>query len=177
MTTSTTIPVASARQRRRTVTRGALRLLGAAGLAVDAYVHTDLAGRYVTNGALSESTLFLLQAALAAAAALGVAVRGRRPEAAFGVIVAAAALGAVLLYRYVDVGAIGPLPNMYEPVWYTEKTISAIAEAVALVSCAALFLLGAPRRMQRSRPSPLGVVDGHAGVRVPAVGQLRGHRR
>jgi len=28
--------------------------------------------------------------------------------------VAASALGAVLLYRYVDVGSLSPLPNMYE---------------------------------------------------------------
>jgi hypothetical protein len=43
-------------------------------------------------------------------------------------------VGAVLLYRYVDVGAIGPVPNMYEPVWFTLKTRSAVAEgAVAVV--------------------------------------------
>jgi hypothetical protein len=40
----------------------------------------------------------------------------------------------VLLYRYVDVGAIGPVPNMYEPVWFGEKLHSAYAEGgVALV--------------------------------------------
>lgn len=118
-----------------------LRALAAGGLAVDAYVHTGLAARFETGGTVSESTLFLVQAALAAAAALGIAVRGRRPEAGFGLVVAAAALGAVLLYRYVDVGTLGPLPDMYDPAWYPEKTLSAVAEAVAVLACACLFAL------------------------------------
>jgi hypothetical protein len=143
---------------RRTGVRSVLRLLGAAGLAVDAYVHTDLAGRYdfSNGGSINQSTLFLIQAGFAAAAALAVAVRGRRPEAAFGFVVAAAALGAVLLYRYVDVGVLGPLPNMYEPIWYTEKTVSMIAEAVAVVSCAALFIVGAGPRRRRAHTASAG---------------------
>ena len=125
-----------------------LRLLAAAGLAVDAYVHTDLAGGFDTGGTLSETRLFLIQASLAALAALGIVVRGRRLEAAFGFLIAAAALGAVLLYRYVNVGKLGPLPNMYDPAWYTEKTVSLIAEAVAVVACAALL---AVRQRQHRR--------------------------
>jgi hypothetical protein len=39
----------------------------------------------------------------------------------------------VLLYRYVDVGSIGPIPNMYEPVWFGEKTHSAYAEGLVAV--------------------------------------------
>jgi hypothetical protein len=128
-----------------------LRVVAAAGLAVDAYVHTDLASRFDTGGTISESTLFLLQASLAAAAALGLVVRGRRLEAAFGFLVAAAALGAVLLYRYVDVGKLGPLPDMYDPAWYTEKTLSVIAEAVAVVACAALFALRMRAHRRRAR--------------------------
>ena len=49
-------------------------------------------------------------------------------------LVAASALGAVLLYRYVDVGSLGPLPNMYEPTWYFRKTLSAYAEGAAVVA-------------------------------------------
>ena len=56
-------------------------------------------------------------------------------------LVAAGGLGAVLLYAYVDVGGFGPLPNMYDPIWYPEKTISAIAEAVAAVGALALLTL------------------------------------
>jgi hypothetical protein len=133
-------PMASSQ--RRGGLRLALRLVTAAGLALDAYVHTDLAGRFETGGTISESTLFLVQAGFAALAALLVFVRGRRPEAAFALLVAAAALGAVLLYRYVDVGTIGPLPDMYDPAWYPEKTLSAVAEAVAVLAGAALLLTG-----------------------------------
>lgn len=137
----------------RRVARWALRALAAAGLAVDAYVHVDLSGRYDIGGTISQSTLFLIQASLAAVAALAIVLRGRRPEAAFGFVVAAAALGAVLLYRYVDVGPLGPLPNMYEPVWYAEKTLSAFAEGVAVLACAALFIVGAPPRRRTRRRS------------------------
>jgi hypothetical protein len=46
----------------------------------------------------------------------------------------AAALGAVLLYRYVDVGVLGPLPDMYENTWQVPgKLLSAYAEGAAVV--------------------------------------------
>lgn len=127
-----------------------LRLIAAAGLAVDAYVHADLAGRYDGNGAdISQGTLFRIEAALAALAALLVLVHGRRLAAGFALLVSASALGAVLLYRYVDVGSLGPLPNMYEPLWFTEKTVSAVAEAVAAGASAALLVMQmVPRRVR-----------------------------
>jgi hypothetical protein len=110
----------------------------AAGLAVDAVVHLRLAGdRDAIGGALSEGNLFRIEAAAALLAALIVlALPRRRAAYAVALLVAASALGAVVLYRYVNVGAIGPLPNMYEPIWYGEKTVSAIAELVAGVSAA-----------------------------------------
>ncbi|MFI9723114.1 hypothetical protein ACIHFE_26250 [Streptomyces sp. NPDC052396] len=115
-----------------------LRLLTAAGLAVDAYVHADLAEAYdPVRGGISQGTLFRIEAAAAALAALLVLVGGRnRVVWAFAFLVAASALGAVLLYRYVDVGALGPLPHMHEPAWYPKKTVSAVAEAVAAVAAA-----------------------------------------
>jgi hypothetical protein len=140
---------------RRGVLRAILRLLAAAGLALDAYVHTDLAGQFETGGTISESTLFLVQAGAAALAALLIFVRGRRPEAAFALLVALAALGAVLLYRYVDVGTIGPLPDMYDPAWYPEKTLSAIAETVAVLTSAGLVAIR-PTRPIRSRAGSEG---------------------
>src|SRR5919201_1427438 len=49
-------------------------------------------------------------------------------------LVAASALGAVLLYRYVDVGSLGPLPDMYENTWEVPgKLASAYAEGAAVV--------------------------------------------
>jgi hypothetical protein len=47
----------------------------------------------------------------------------------------------LLLYRFVDVGELGPLPNMYEPLWYDEKSAAAWGEAVAATASAALVLL------------------------------------
>ncbi|MGD3107188.1 hypothetical protein [Streptomyces sp. YGL11-2] len=119
-----------------------LRLLTAAGLAVDAYVHVALAGAYDPVGAgISEGTLFRAQAAAAALAAVLVLASGRsRWVWAFAFLVAASAVGAVLLYRYVDVGTLGPLPNMHEPVWYPKKTVSAVAEAVATLGAAVGFV-------------------------------------
>lgn len=129
-----------------------LRLLTAAGLAVDAYVHAELADTYdpVVAG-ISQGTLFRAEAAAAALAALLVLVAGRsRLVWAFAFLVAASALGAVLLYRYVDVGSLGPLPDMHEPAWYPKKTVSAVAEAVAAAS-AAVGLVTVGRRRTPSR--------------------------
>lgn len=116
-------------------------LVTAAGLAFDAYVHLDLAGTYdaAHTSVLSQGDLFRVEASLAILATLGILLRPRRYTAALAFLVAAGGFGAVMLYRYVDVGAIGPIPSMYEPIWYPEKTQSAWAEASAAAT--ALILL------------------------------------
>ncbi len=117
--------------------RLALRILVAAGLAVDAYVHADLASTYdAIHASISQGDLFRIEAGVASAAALIVLVAGRRAAFALALGVAASAFGAIMLYRYVNVGALGPLPNMYEPAWFTEKSIAAVAEAGAAVLAA-----------------------------------------
>ena len=115
-----------------------LRIVTAAMLAVDAYVHADLAYRYDPNRAasLSQGTLFRLEAGVAAFAALAVLVVFWRTAWALvawalALIVAASALGAVMIYSHYDIGTLGPLPNMYEPFWYGEKTQAAVAEGIA----------------------------------------------
>jgi hypothetical protein len=113
----------------------AARLVTAGGLAADAFVHADLAGRYdPIRQSISQGNLFRVEAGVAALAALLIVVIARRETYAFAFVVAASALGAILLYRYVNVGTLGPLPNMYEPVWFTEKVAAAVAEAAALVA-------------------------------------------
>jgi hypothetical protein len=69
------------------------------------------------HGHLSQGELFRAEAVLAVAVGLLVLLWPRRGSwvAAFGV--GASALAAVLLYRYVDLGPLGPLPNMYENTW------------------------------------------------------------
>jgi hypothetical protein len=43
-----------------------------------------------------------------------------------------------MLYRYVNVGALGPIPNMYEPTWVSpSKLASAWAEGAAVIVTAA----------------------------------------
>ncbi|MFJ2188993.1 hypothetical protein ACIOJE_13730 [Kitasatospora sp. NPDC087861] len=118
-----------------------LRWCAAAALAVDAYVHADLAEGYdAVVKSVSQGDLFRIEAALAALAALLLLVRPHRPALAFAFLVAAGGLAALLLYRYVDVGSLGPLPNMYEPVWYTDKQTAAVAEAVAALATGCLLL-------------------------------------
>jgi hypothetical protein len=129
-----------------------LAVVIAIGLAYDAKVHLHLAGGYDAIGStVTQGGLFRVEAALALATALAVLLLdGPLAWAAAG-LTGLAGLGAVLLYRYVDVGAIGPIPNMYEPTWYAEKTRSAIAEggvAVAWLMREVLRLTqsGRPRR-------------------------------
>lgn len=123
----------------------ALRVVAAAGLVVDAYVHVDLAAAYAgPGGVLDERSLFLVEAGVALAAALLVLTTGRRAACLVAALVAATALGAVVASRYVDLGAVGPLPDLYEPVWYPEKLAAVAGEATALV--AAALLLARPGR-------------------------------
>ncbi|MFI9771657.1 hypothetical protein ACIHJG_32980 [Streptomyces sp. NPDC052415] len=121
--------------------RSVARLLAAAGLAADAYLHAHLADRYdAVSAAVSQGNLFRVEAAVAALAALLVLL-WRRPLAdVFAGTVAVGGLAALLLYRYVDVGELGPLPNMYEPVWFTDKKRVVIAQVVALIATSLLLL-------------------------------------
>jgi hypothetical protein len=119
-----------------------LRIATAAMFGIDAGVHAYNAAAYdQVSGTISEGNLFRVEAAVACLVALGVLLWPSRLTWIVAVVVAASALGAVLLYRYVDVGALGPLPNMYENTWDVPgKVLSAWAEGAALV-LAALGLL------------------------------------
>jgi hypothetical protein len=136
---------------------GSIRATVVAGLAIDAYVHLNLASTYgETGGVISEGVLFRAEAAVALLVAISVAIYGRRASYAAAVLVAASALAAMLVSRYVDLGAVGPFPDLYDPVWFAEKMLSAIAEGVATAAgLAALVLLRSisrrPRMQIRSR--------------------------
>lgn len=144
-------------EHRRSAGLTILRLLTVAGFAVDAYVHFDLASRYdVTGGGITQGLLFRIEAVAAIVAALLVISSARRVFAVLPFLIAASALGAVLLYRYVDVGIIGPLPDMYDPAWYPEKTLSAIAEAIATLGTALLIVAPRGRTSVRSDATAVG---------------------
>ena len=120
-----------------------LRVLVAACLVVDAVVHLRLAttyGQATVPGHLSEGLLFQMESIAALVVAVLVLVLGNRAAFAAAFIVGASAFVAVMLSRYVNVPAFGPLPSMYEPVWFAEKALSAVAEGLAAVLSAIGFL-------------------------------------
>lgn len=123
--------------------RVVLTLVVVAGLAIDAYVHFDLASAYsgIKTGTLNQGQLFRVEGALAVIAAVALLIRPHRYTAAFAFLVSAGGAAAVLVYRYVNVGEIGPLPNMYEPIWYHEKTMSVWAEGIAAVMALILVIV------------------------------------
>lgn len=126
----------------------AARVVVAAGLAIDAYVHLSLAPTYAEAGGLiNESVLFRAEAAAALLAAAAVAVTGRRVCYLTGFAVAVSALAVMLVSRYVDLGAIGPFPDLYDPVWFPQKVLAAFAEGAAgLAALIAAVLCSLPER-------------------------------
>jgi hypothetical protein len=125
------------------IARITLVIVAVAGLAIDAYTHLDLAGNYdpIMTSTLSQGNLFRAEAAIAIVAAVALLVRPRRYTAGLAFLVAAGGLAALLVYRYADFGSLGPIPAMYEPIWYTEKSWTAIAQVVATLASAALILI------------------------------------
>ena len=124
------------RPKPRLVLSWLMRICTCAALAVDAYVHANLAHRYDPNNlaTLSQGDLFRIEAAVAALAALTLILTARRIAWILAITVAASALAAILVYRYHDIGPLGPLPDMYEPSWYPQKTLTALAEAGATMT-------------------------------------------
>lgn len=126
----------------------ALRVLTALALFIDAGVHIYLAPGYqaASPGGIGQGNLFLLESAAAVLAALYVLIRGSRASFALALLVALSAFVAVMVYRYVDIPAFGPFPAMHEPVWFFEKSLSAVAEGVgALLAAVGLLRTSAKR--------------------------------
>jgi hypothetical protein len=140
------------------VTTRLLAVATAVALGIDAYVHAHDAAFYdaVRTSVISQGTLFRLEAVVAGLIALALLIRPSRLWWAAALIVAASAFGAVVLYRYVDVGRLGPLPNMFEPTWALPgKAASAWAEGAGIILATAGLLT--TRRVRAPRPVP---VDG-----------------
>ena len=112
------------------MTRLVLRVIAAACLGISAYVHLHLASRYGFPGTISGETIFRVQGIVAATIGVLLLVTGNKWVWIAAALLGLASFTAVMLYRYVDVGAIGPLPNMYDSTWQPspEKLLSAIAE-------------------------------------------------
>ena len=127
-----------------------LAVITAALLAVDAYVHLAHASQYdgFTSSVMSEGTLFRIQGVVAIVVAVAVLIWPRVLTWVLALLVAGSAAVAVVLYTYVDVGPLGPLPNLYENTWNAPgKVWSALAEAAAaLIAIAGLVLTIRMRR-------------------------------
>lgn len=144
-----------------------LRVLVAVGLAVDAIVHLKLASGYqlAAPSGIGEGSVFRIQSGVALAVAGWVLLRGSRPAYLTAALVGLSAVAAVLLYRYVDIAGFGPIPPMYEPIWSSDKRLSAVAEGLAgILALAGAFLtrpVGRSGRPARGRleddlaPTPL----------------------
>ncbi|MHA7291234.1 hypothetical protein ACX80V_16495 [Arthrobacter sp. MDT3-24] len=126
----------------------ALRVLTALALFIDAGVHIYLAPGYqaASPGGIGQGNLFYLESAAAVLAALWVLFRGSRASFALALVVALSAFVAVVLYRYVDIPAFGPFPAMYEPVWFFEKSLSAVAEGAGALLAGVGVVRTAPKR-------------------------------
>ena len=110
----------------------AVRLLTAAGLAVSAYVHVRLSSSpYYAGGQLTLGALFLAQAVVAAVVALWVLARPSRAAGVAALVVAVASFLALVVSTYVRLPSAGPFPVLYEPFWYADKVVAAVAAAVA----------------------------------------------
>lgn len=131
-----------------------LILMTLVGLGVDAYVHLHIASSYrlVRTNELSQTDLFRLESGLAILAGVWLVLRPSRLSAAVAFLVAAGGVAAVTFYYYVDPGQLGPIPDMYEPVWYADKTRSLQGEALASVTSLLLVALYWRRSVRRSRP-------------------------
>ena len=129
-----------------------LAVITAALLAVDAYVHLRYASQYDSfkSSVMSEGTLFRIQGVVAIVVAVALLIWPRVLTWVLAILVSGSAVVAVVLYTYVNVGPLGPLPNLYENTWSPPgKVPSAVAEGAAtLVAIAGLVL--ALRRRRRS---------------------------
>jgi hypothetical protein len=130
-----TVPMHRGALARSTIISWTLWVATAAALGIDAAVHWQNASAYdAVTATLSQGELFRVEAAVAVAVGLLVLVRPQPSSWVAAVLVGASALAAVLLYRYVDLGALGPLPNMYENTWQVPgKLLSAYAEGAVVV--------------------------------------------
>ena len=130
-----TVPLHRGARARPVIVSWTLRIATATALGIDAVVHWQNASAYDAVAAtVSQGELFRAEAAVAVVVGLLVLLWPRPGSWLAALLVAASALGAVLLYRYVDLGALGPLPDLYENTWQVPgKLLSAYAEGAAVV--------------------------------------------
>ncbi|MBG6192182.1 hypothetical protein IWX64_003152 [Arthrobacter sp. CAN_A212] len=149
MTTPDQVPAMAPVRSRNTAVLVWLRVVIAVGLAIDAFVHFQLAASYqmAFPGGIGGGNLFRVQAVVAILAGLYVLIRGSRLSYLVAAVVALSAFAAIVSSVYIQLPAIGPIPAMYEPIWFFDKALSAVAEGVAgVLAVIGLFLVGRATR-------------------------------
>jgi len=130
-----------------------LAVVTAALLGVDAFVHLHYAHNYdqFKSSTMSEGTLFRVQGVVAIVVALLLLIWPGVLAWILSLLVAGSAVVAVTLYTYVDVGALGPLPDLYEHTWSPPgKVLSAVAELIAAILSIVGLVLAVRRRRIRA---------------------------
>lgn len=129
-----------------------IRVLLAAALAADAIVHIHLAPGYqlANPGGIGQGNVFYIESGLAILVGLWVLFRGSRPAYFVALVVTASAALAAVASVYVGLPAFGPIPALYEPIWFFEKTVSALAEGAGAV-LAIIGLVVGRRGTRRAR--------------------------
>lgn len=140
-----------------------LILVTVAGLVIDAIVHLTMANTYDGNrtSTITQGDLFRIEAAIAIIVAIALVVRPRRWTASLAFLASAGGAILVTIYRYVDVGQLGPIPQMYEATWtppYANpwKLLSLWAEVAAAVASLILLIV---LHLQARRPKAAAPVD------------------
>ncbi|NHF64150.1 hypothetical protein [Microcella pacifica] len=131
------------------VLRIALYALTGAGLIVNAVIHLQLAATFdaVAGPLLSQGDLFRIQAAAGILVTVALVIARRAWVAVIAAVIALGGLGMLVLTTLVplDLTALG-LPAIFEPVWYSDKVIAALAQGLAALTAAALVLVERRRR-------------------------------
>lgn len=125
-----------------------VRALVVTALAVEAGLHLHLAEamQLAAPAGIGGGTLFRAQAGIALVAGVLLLATGSRLGYLLAGVAALSALVPVLLYSFVNVPALGPIPSLYDPTWYPAKIATVIAEVVAVVLCVVGFVLAGRRR-------------------------------
>jgi hypothetical protein len=123
----------------------ALRVAAAAALVTSGYIHLDLASTYWFGPAINQGQLFVIQGIAAIVIAFWLLVRDSRLSWLVATGLMAGSCAAVIFSTMHQIPAIGPLPSLYEPVWYAEKTVSAIVEGSFVALAVARVLLRSRR--------------------------------
>lgn len=113
----------------------AARIWTALALLVNAYIHFQLAGPFdaLVGTLVSQGALFRIQGVVNILAAILILVVHRwwAGLVAAGIAAGGLALLVVSVYVPLDLSALG-FPVIYEPIWYQDKVIAVVAQAVAL---------------------------------------------